>query len=278
MIYLLVVYIFAYSLKKNDFLTKWNQFFHLVKNQNHLSGFNNSYVLVLVTSSKYSTIMAMLLFSRRENIESIPKTIACQNKQNVLLWKKMNERFFKTIQKTSLPFFLPNETSQIEKTFGDKITHSIIMLFVQGFEKVIVVGNDCIELKLHHLLESNTKFQTNDFVFGADFNGGPYLICVSRSVFKANKFEIISWQTPAVLNKLQSLFGKKNIIRLPSLNDFNSVIDLKMVVNKLPFSVSFRNLFYSLFQNSHVIKNFKTSIVNYRFSLLNLNKGSPFSF
>ncbi len=244
-----------------------------------MSGLNNSVVLVFMNSSKnYSTTIAILLFAQSENIESISKPIICKKKQDKLLWKKMNDRVFKTIKKTNLPFFISDETSQTGNTFGEKITHSINALFVKGFEKVIVVGNDCIELKLHHLLEASNKTQTNDFVLGADFNGGAYLIGVSKSVFDANKFETISWQTPSVFNELQLLFGKQNIALLPRLNDCNTIYDLKKAVNKLPFSDYFRNLFHSLFQNKTVINNFKSSILYNGFSLINLNKGSPFSF
>lgn len=226
----------------------------------------------------HSTTTAILLFARSESTESTSKPISCQKKQNQLLWEKMNEKVIKTIQKTNLPYFISDETTQLGATFGKKITHSIQEIFAQGFDKVIVIGNDCLELQSQHLLDASDKLQTNDFVLGADSNGGAYLIGISKTVFEANKFEAISWQTANVSVELQTLFSKKNSAYLPFLNDCNSASDFKKAIHKLSFSNPLRSLILSLLQNKTVLNQFETFLVSYEFSALNFNKGSPFSF
>ncbi len=221
---------------------------------------------------------AILLFTQSENAESVSKPIAYKKEQNLLLWKKMNERVLKTIQKTNLPYFISDETSQIGNSFGKKITHSIQELFNKGFEKVIVIGNDCIELQAQHLLDASHKLNTNDNVLGADFNGGAYLIGVSKSSFDIENFAAISWQTCTVFNELKELYCNHNTAILPSLNDSNSTSDIKKAVHNLSFLDDFKNLILSLLQNIKVQNPFETAFISYEFSILNFNKGSPFSF
>lgn len=221
---------------------------------------------------------AILLFAQSENAESVSKPIACQKKQNVLLWKKMNERVLKTIQKTNLPYFISDETSQIGNSFGKKISFAIQKVIYEGFDNVIVIGNDCIELQSKHLLEASNKLKTNDVIFGPDFNGGAYLIGVSKSNFDIENFAAISWQTCTVFNELKELYCNHNTAFLPSLNDCNSTSDIKKAVHNLSFLDDFKNLILSLLQNIKVPNPFETAFISYEFSILNFNKGSPFSF
>lgn len=225
----------------------------------------------------YSITTVILLFAQGENIESVSKPITCQKKQNVLLWKKMNNRVLNTIQKTNIPYFISDENNQIGNSFGEKITHSIQTIFNKGFKKVIVVGNDCIELQVQHLLDASHKLQTNDVVLGADFNGGAYLIGVSKSSFNATEFATIAWQTRFVFDELKQLFKEIKTAFTPNLNDCNSAFDFKKAVHKLAFSDSFKNLILSLLQNKTAVNNDETSFVSYQFNALNFNKGSPFS-
>jgi uncharacterized protein len=225
----------------------------------------------------HSTTTAILLFARSENSESVLKPIACQKKQNLLLWKKMNEGVLKTIQKTNLPYFISDETTQVGTSFGKKITHSIEAVFAQGFDKVIVVGNDCLELQSKHLLEASDKLKTNNLVLGADYHGGTYLIGISKSVFEADKFEAISWQTTNVYIELQMLFSQKDVHCLPFLTDCNSSSDFNKAIYKLSFSNPLRNLIFSLLQYERAFNQFNFFLVSYGFSTLNFNKGSPFS-
>lgn len=227
-------------------------------------------------TKEYSKITAILFFAKSENSECNSKPITCQQKQDELLWKTMNEHGLKTIQKTNLPYFISDETSQIGNTFGDKITYSIQKIFNKGFEKVIVIGNDCIELQADHLLEASRKLQTDDFVLGADFNGGAYLIGVSKKVFNADEFKTISWQTPSVFDELLIIFSKHTLELLPCLNDCNSRSDFKKALHKLSFSNPFKILILSILQNKSTKINYVTTYVSYQIALQYFNKGSPF--
>ena len=80
----------------------------------------------------------------------------------------MNNRVLKTIRKTKLTYFISNETNQVGTTFGEKITHYIQEIFTKGYQNVIVVGNDCIEIKAKHLLNAASKSFCNFIIIITD--------------------------------------------------------------------------------------------------------------
>ena len=221
---------------------------------------------------------AILLFAQSEDRESVSKPIAFQKSKNVLIWKKMNERVLKTIQKTKLQYLHSNETNQLGASFGEKLTNAILQLFNKGFEKVIVIGNDCPELKSHHLIEAATQLQKNDYVLGANYSGGTYLIGVTKSVLNTESFLAIKWQTATVFNELKILSQKNTLAVLPSFNDCNTAYDFKKIVPNLSFLDSLLHLILSLFRNNAPINRYEIPFVTAVNSSLNFNKGSPNSF
>lgn len=218
---------------------------------------------------------AFLLFASSESVQSAVKPIAGTKKQNLLLWHKMNENALSKIKKSKLPYFIADETVQKGDTFGKKITNAINDVFNQGYDQVVVIGNDCPELKAKHINDTIKKLSTNDAVFGPDFNGGVYLIGVSKSSFEAAKFESISWQTSLVYNELNSLFCQSKIALLPFLNDCNTTYDFKKALGKLSFAASFRNFLQAVLQNNSYLFFTAFSATYSLFTPQNYNKGSP---
>lgn len=218
---------------------------------------------------------AVLLFAQSEEVESAVKPIAYSAKRNVLLWKKLNNRVLKTIEKTKLPYFISNETNQFGVGFGDKLTHAIQNLFGKGFENVIVVGNDCVALKSTHILQATKELQTNSLILGSDYDGGAYLIGVTKKNFDANCFTNLAWQTKHVFRDLQDLYQNQSIGYLTALNEFNTQSDFKKALDALSFSDAIRNLLLSFLITCkkcfHLQVQFSPNI--YHFSYL--NKGSP---
>lgn len=218
---------------------------------------------------------AILLFAKSEKAQSISKPITCYKKQNQLLWKKMNEKALKTIRKTNIPYFISDESTQVGNTFGEKITDAINKVFAQGYQKVIIIGNDCVELQSNHLLLANANLVTHDLVLGADFNGGAYLIGITKHSFSSTEFTGISWQTTSVLKELKMLFSSKSTFLISSLNDCNTSFDFEKAIHKLSFLDRFKNVIISLLQNKRLINEHQKFWFSYEYNTLNLNKGSP---
>jgi glycosyltransferase A (GT-A) superfamily protein (DUF2064 family) len=223
----------------------------------------------------YCTNTAILLFAQSGKVESGLKPIISCKKQNILLWKKMNDRVLKTIQKTQLPYFISNETNQVGSTFGEKITHSIQEIFEKGFEKVIVVGNDCIALKSQNLSQAAHDLQSSDLVLGADYLGGAYLIGVTKSKFKAKPFKTIPWQTKKVFSALQDLYKIQSIAFLPSLEDCNSASDFKKALYHLPYFSALKKILLSFLFVPRQQDKFEGNFIINHYYTTRFNKGSP---
>lgn len=229
----------------------------------------------MIDKNTFSSKIALLLFAHSEKKECFSKPLAKTKRQNVLLWKKMNKRVLNTIQKTNLFYFHSNETNQIGTTFGKKLTNAIQNLFEKGFEKVIVIGNDCPELQSAHFAEAISKLAKNDVVLGSNYNGGTYLMGISQTVFDATKFAKIHWQTPKVVDELITLFENNSLSTLEPLQDCNTINDLKKIISKLSFLDGLKFIISAiLFANSTFTFQRKSfyPLVCYN---LNFNKGSP---
>jgi len=224
----------------------------------------------------YSITTAILLFAQTEKTESTLKPIVSSWKQNVLLWKKLNDKVVKTIQKTQIPYFISNETNQVGSTFGEKITQSIEEIFAIGFEKIIVVGNDCIALKVQHLLQAERDLQSNHLVIGADYSGGAYLIGLTKSKFKAEPFRTIPWQTKKVFSALQNLYNTQAIGFLPSLGDCNSASDFKKALYHLPYFSALKKILLSFLFVFKQQDKFESNFIVNHYYTTRFNKGSPF--
>ena len=223
---------------------------------------------------KHSFSTEILLFAQSNKIESALKPIAYQKKQNDLLWHKMNHKVLQTIRKTSLPYFISDENTQVGVYFGDKLSHAIQAVFEKGFEKVIVVGNDSPGLTLHHLQNARLGLQNKRWVFGPDCKGGTYLMGISKCDFNAALFAKISWRTTKVLSQLKELSLGQSIVLSP-LADFNTLGDFKNVLKGFSFYSTFKNSIVSLLFYQHPFKRFLKKHHSYEFVGLNFNKGSP---
>jgi glycosyltransferase A (GT-A) superfamily protein (DUF2064 family) len=223
---------------------------------------------------KHSSSTAILLFAQSNKIESALKPIAYEKKQNDLLWQKLNNKVLQTIRKTSLPYFISDEKTQVGECFGDKFSHAIQAVFEKGFEKVIVVGNDSPGLTQDHLQNAGLGLQNNKWVFGPDCKGGTYLIGVSKSVFNKSLFSKISWGTAQVVTELKALYVEDAILLSP-LADFNTLSDFKNVLKGFSFYSTFKNSLISLLFHQRPLNRFLNKYYFYEFVGLNFNKGPP---
>ncbi|MFT5964622.1 MAG: glycosyltransferase A (GT-A) superfamily protein (DUF2064 family) [Flavobacterium sp.] len=222
----------------------------------------------------HSSSTAILLFAQSNKIESALKPIAYQKKQNDLLWQKMNIKVLQTIRKTSLPYFISDENTQVGESFGEKLSDAIQVVFEKGFEKVIIVGNDSPGLTIHHLQNACLGLQNNKWVFGPDCIGGTYLIGVSKSVFNPALFSKISWSTTQVVTELKALYVEDSILLSP-LADFNTLADFKNVLKGFSFYSTFKNSLISLLFHQQPLNRFLNKHYSYEFIGLNFNKGPP---
>ena len=115
---------------------------------------------------------------------------------------------------------------QFEGDLGMKMEHAFSLIFQMGYDKVIIIGSDLLELKPKHINQAFQYLNTHDAVIGPAKDGGYYLLGLTRMhefLFK-NK----SWSTPTVLEETLNDLSEKNIkfTTLETLNDIDTYDDL----------------------------------------------------
>jgi hypothetical protein len=173
---------------------------------------------------------AILLFTRTSSSEAKAKNFLKTKsyRQNKKVADRLIDHSLKTIRQTSLPHVIITEKEQVGFSFGEKLCNAIEGVFSKGFKKVIIIGNDCLQLRADKIVEAAHQLCTHDMVTGATGNGGVYLIGVTKQKFCKEDFERISWQTSRVFNDLTALANYSNAYThtLPSLHDISSYSDL----------------------------------------------------
>lgn len=169
---------------------------------------------------------AIIVFSRSAEKEAEFKNFSSQ--KNFGFNKNVaNGLINKTIslaKQTKLPLYVVDEKSQHGYGFGDKLSNSIEDHFAKGYQRLIIIGNDCIKLTEDHLFKTLYHLENNENVAGPTTNGGLYLIGINRHSFDSILFKNIRWQTEHVFNDFINYFPSYS---LPESGDANNEHELK---------------------------------------------------
>ncbi len=110
-------------------------------------------------------------------------------------------------------------------SFGDKLAHALQSAFAQGYEEIVCVGNDCLELSTDDLRRAFAQLASRSLVLGAAKDGGVYLIGMRREnlphVLRA--VQECHWQTAIVFSEL--LRSARRYTIATSLLDEHSDVD-----------------------------------------------------
>ncbi|WP_442265088.1 DUF2064 domain-containing protein [Tenacibaculum sp. ZS6-P6] len=172
---------------------------------------------------------AILLFSNTSEKEVKEKQI----RKGQLLFKYLHQKTLSEAQKTGLDILVFNEKNQKGKTFGERFSNAIETVFNQGYDHVITIGNDSPELNSQHILIAHENLIGHRNTLGPAFDGGVYLIGISKQQFQKDEFAALPWQTSELLEVLSTLFTKKNSapLLLNPLKDLDSKSDLFYFLN-----------------------------------------------
>ena len=87
-------------------------------------------------------------------------------------------------------------TAQAAGDLGARLERAFAEAFAQGWEKVAVIGSDCIGLTAAVFSETWRALETHDAVLGPSVDGGYYLLALKQPC--AALFHGIAWSTDAV--------------------------------------------------------------------------------
>jgi len=164
-----------------------------------------------------ATTTAILLFSRTASAEAEQKSFGAGT-AGLRITSALIARTEKTLARTSLPVFRSDENSQTGAGFGERLAGAMAAVYDRGYERLLVVGNDCPSLTSRHLRAAAQMLESGQNVIGPDRRGGVWLIGLQRADFNAKSLGELSWETGDLHADLGNL--------LPDVADFAPLADL----------------------------------------------------
>lgn len=118
---------------------------------------------------------------------------------------------------------------QVGTCLGSRLTHATQQAFDDGAQRVAVIGTDCIDLTAAELTSAFDKLLAHDVVLGPAFDGGYYLIGLSRP--QPRLFENIDWGTERVLQQTKAAVDncRSSLAQLRPLADIDEPHDLLLL-------------------------------------------------
>ncbi|MDQ4139452.1 MAG: DUF2064 domain-containing protein [Bacteroidota bacterium] len=215
-----------------------------------------------------------MLFTRTPQEEVSHKSLMAKRKVSE------QKRFFQRLveharwlgHKSGLAFFVVDSCCQQGHTFGERLEQAFAAFFARGFSKVIIMGNDCAQLRTEDIRNAATLLQQKAAVFGPAQDGGVYLLGLDKALFEQNTgFSQIHWQTSTVFSELQAWCGNFETINLdPVYSDLDSYQDVRFAfyAKHLPqeFLFALKTLFTNIKNPSSRILIFVKSYLTPSFS------------
>jgi len=115
---------------------------------------------------------------------------------------------------------------QTSGNLGEKMSHAFRKGFEKGYDKIVVIGSDCHQLKAIHIENAFQKLIGSDVVVGPSEDGGYYLLGMKRLhpvIFKDK-----SWSRNTLYNETLTAIAGENlsVSSLEVLNDIDTIEDL----------------------------------------------------
>lgn len=193
---------------------------------------------------------AILLFARTAHAESEQKALLSSRKRNDRMWERLNARTMKRLRLSGLPVYRSSEKDQRGSTFGERIAGAVDAVFAKGFDKLIIVGNDALDLRSSDISSAIRALDRREAVVGCDRRGGAYLIGLNREQFAAADFAALPWQQSALYVNLRRFLDNNSphsaVTELRALVDLNCRADLNILRDLLRKDSSLKGLIFGI--------------------------------
>ena len=182
---------------------------------------------------------AVLLFSLPNALDATRKGLTGQHSRNQVLWKTLYQLTTAKVRAAGLPCLasatvLP--APDYSASFGKQLQTAVSATLAQGYERVIVIGNDCPDLRVSDLRAAAGALAEGKLPVGYDRRGGVFLLGLDQrfllagSMSTPHSFETLPWQTnqlgAALSGYLSHAFG--TVVCLPAVRaDWNERADVR---------------------------------------------------
>lgn len=126
--------------------------------------------------------------------------------------------------------------AQSGESLGDKLSNAFETVFSEDTERALVIGTDCIDIKVDHLKEAFSFLDDYDAVIGPARDGGYYLL--GLRAYDSRIFGKIDWSTGLVLSQTIERLNSLSLsyIFLEELIDIDTASDLERFCHEIPDS------------------------------------------
>lgn len=220
--------------------------------------------------------IALLVFSLSTEAEMKNKPFFGQSN----LAKSLSNHTKNVANQSGLPVIYFDETKQSGVTFAERFSNALQNVFDTGYDKVITIGNDCPQLDIRHILQAKEALTNGNSAIGPTFDGGFYLLGVSKDNFDYDSFLQFSWNSEVIYNEVfDSITTNYNdCLVLQKLRDIDFLEDVKKLSLR---GIRDANVYRSIrsIQRSGSRNYSDNNLTKFRLSqAITFNKGSPFSF
>ena len=196
--------------------------------------------LFILTASRAS--VAVLLFTRSAGEEAARKRLVSHGtrRENAAVAAQLIGHATATAQRAGVDFRCVSSTRQTGATFGQRLSGALQQAFADGYEHLLVIGNDCPQLDEALLRRAVAALLATGAVLGPATDGGVYLLGVSRTYFEATAWAALPWQTATLGRALagQLRAAGATVQLLPALADIDNEQDLAQAVRQpLPWAL-----------------------------------------
>lgn len=166
----------------------------------------------------------ILLFARSAKAEAGEKRWTGNARKDRKLARLLNRETLRVARRTGLPVCHIDEAGQRGAHFGERLMNAVAATLEAGFERLLVIGNDCPQLRTAHLLKAARLLDTEEVVLGPANDGGLYLLGLRASAFEPARWPYFSWQGAALCAEWQR--ARPDAHRLAALSDLDNAADL----------------------------------------------------
>jgi rSAM/selenodomain-associated transferase 1 len=120
-----------------------------------------------------------------------------------------------------------NYHTQVGNNLGERMLYAFEFGFHSGFDEIVMIGTDCVELESSHLHLAMKSLESCDIVLGPAKDGGYYLVAMKK--VHSEIFSGMPWSTDTLLSKTIDKCNSLALtfILLPELRDVDTIGDLK---------------------------------------------------
>lgn len=108
---------------------------------------------------------------------------------------------------------------------GSRMENAFSELFQLGYEKIIIIGSDALDLTTNNIDDAFQMLNTDDFVIGPAKDGGYYLL--GMKTLYDSLFKDKDWGSSSVLKDTLDDIQNNNFSLLEELNDIDTFDDVK---------------------------------------------------